>query len=334
MKEIQNKQQQRIIFSSTLKSNLAATTNNLANKIDLVDRKLNSTQEKQLKLTSDLRDHGHGNKQPLDQLESHIKNFANEFKLIDEQMETAQQKQNELSRFGIGNEQKINAVWTNLTENIHRLEEKLNSTQVKQLEMTSDIRNHGHGNKQRIEQLTSQITNFKSDFEIVDQEVKTVQQQQAKLISKDDLLDRRMNVLWTNITFYMNQIERQAFENITDLSSQMNSTTKKVGLLWINFLDGKNLISPILQKYRISYADSIDTTSLKNKTDALRQEIEQLDVDETAEYKRIVTDHIPVSSIKLHPIDSNLKKVKITFTVHPFERNNLYFTLGNFDGEA
>ena len=320
MKEIQNKQQQRIIFSSTLKSNLAATTNNLANKIDLVYRKLNSTQEKQLELTSDLRDHGHGNKQRLDQLESHIKNFANDFKMIDQQMETVQQKQNELSRFGIGNEQKINVVWTNLTENINLLEEKLNSTQEKQLELTSDIRNHGHGNKQRIDQLTSQITNFKSDFEIVDQQVKTVQQQQAKLISKDDLLDRRMNVLWTNITFYMNQIERQAFENITDLSSQMNSTTKKNELLWINFLDDKNLISPK------NYAE------FNRAKESFREDLERLDINET-DYKRIVTDRILDSfSVKLHPIDSNLKKVKYSFTVQLFERDNLYLVSGSFDG--
>ena len=52
---------------------------------------------------------------------------------------------------------------------MQRLDEKLNSTQEKQLELTTDIRDHGHGNKQRIDQLTSQITNFTSDFEIFDQ---------------------------------------------------------------------------------------------------------------------------------------------------------------------
>ena len=116
-----------------------------------------------------------------------------------------------------------------------------------------------------------------------------------------------------NVTFYMNQIERQAFENITDLSSRMNSTTKKIGLLWINFLDGKNLIPAILQKYGRTYAESIGAKDPpQNQTDAIRQEIEHLDVNETAEFKRIVTDRIPSepNDIKLHPIDSNLKKVK------------------------
>ena len=99
---------------------------------------------------------------------------------------------------------------------------KLNSTQEKQLELTSKIRAHGHGNKQRIDNLASQITTFTNGFETLDQQMKTIQQQQTALISKEDVLDRRMNVLWTNITFYMNQIERQAIENITDLSSQIN----------------------------------------------------------------------------------------------------------------
>ena len=302
MKDVQNKQQQRIIFSSTLKSNLAATSNNLANKIDLVYRKLNFTSEKQLELTSDLRDHGHGNKQRLDQLASHIQNFANDFKLIDQQMETVQQKQNELSRLGKGNDQKINV----LTENIRRFEEKL----------TSDIRNHGNGNKQRIEQLTSQIKNFISQ----------------------DVLDQRMNDSLTNITFYINQIERQAFENITDLSSEMNNTRKRMDVLWINLLDSKDLVVPILENYAIyrPAADIISRMPYVNATldNAIRSAINDIDLNETSEYKRIVTSRIPSvpNDIKLHPIDSNLKKVKYSFTVQFFEKNNLYFVSGSFDG--
>ena len=52
LKDVQNKQQQQIIYSSTLKSNITATANNLANKIHVLDQKMNSTQEKQLNLTS------------------------------------------------------------------------------------------------------------------------------------------------------------------------------------------------------------------------------------------------------------------------------------------
>ena len=107
----------------------------------------------------------------------------------------------------------------------------------------------------------------------------------------------------------------------------MDGQTKKIGLLWINFLDGKNLISPVLQKYGRTYAESIGARDPPhNQTKAIREEIERLDVNETAEYKRIVTDRIPDSfSVKLVPIDSNLKKVKNSFTVQLFRRNIFYF---------
>ena len=183
--DVQNKQQEIISRDiNILQSNLTATTKNLANKIVHIDQKLNSTQVKQLKLTSDLRDHGHGNKQRIDQLTSQIENFTSDLKLIDQQIETVQQKQNELSRLGEGNDKKINVLWTNLTDEIHLLDEKLNSTQEKQLELTSDVRNHGHGNKLRIEQLTSQITNFESDWESFDQKVETVLQKQTEISSQ------------------------------------------------------------------------------------------------------------------------------------------------------
>ena len=155
---VQNKQSEIISRDiNTLKSNLAATTNNLANVFDFFDLKLNSTEEKQLEL---------------------ISKVTNDFKLHDQQIETVQQKQMELARLGEGNGQKINVLWTNLTDDIHLLNHKLSSTQEKQLELTSRVRDHGHGNKQRIDQLDEQIKN----------------------------------------------IQRIAFENITELSSQINTT--------------------------------------------------------------------------------------------------------------
>ena len=286
-KDVQNKQQQRIIHSANLQLNLTTTTNNLADRLKSLKNEFNTFQTKQQDIIN--RD--------INILRSNLRVTTN-----------------------------------NLANRIDTLDHKLNSTQEKQQELISDLLNHGHGNKQRLDQLESQMTNFTSDFESFDQQIKTVQQKQITFISQD-VLDRKINDSMTNVTFYMNQIERQAFENITDLSSQMNSTTKKIGLLWLNFLDGKNLISPLLVKYGgNNYADSIGAS---NKTEALRKEIERLVVNETTEYKRIVTDRIPNSfSVKLHPIDSNLKKVKYSFTVQPFARNKLYFTLGIFDGEA
>ena len=260
-------------------------------------------------------------------------NLADRLKSLKNEFNTFQTKQQDIINRDINIlRSNLRVTTNNLANRIDTLDHKLNSTQEKQQELISDLLNHGHGNKQRLDQLESQMTNFTSDFESFDQQIKTVQQKQITFISQD-VLDRKINDSMTNVTFYMNQIERQAFENITDLSSQMNSTTKKIGLLWLNFLDGKNLISPLLVKYGgNNYADSIGAS---NKTEALRKEIERLVVNETTEYKRIVTDRIPNSfSVKLHPIDSNLKKVKYSFTVQPFARNKLYFTLGIFDGEA
>ena len=228
LEDIQTMQQQRISYSSRLRSNITATMNNLTSEISnltdgihRLDRKLNSTQENQLILTSQ------------------VTNFTNEFKLIDQQIEEVQQKQNELSNLSEGSGQEINILSTNLTDEIQRLDEKWNSTNEKQLELTSRLKDHGHGNKHRIDQLE-----------------------------------------------------------------------KKIGVLWINFLDSRNLISPILQKYGKTYGETIGVkNTTKNK--ALRKEIERLDVNETTEYKRIVTDRIPSSpSVKLTPIDGNKKKVK------------------------
>ena len=93
---------------------------------------------------------------------------------------------------------------------------------------------------------------------------------------------------------------------------QIEDQKNKVDILWINLLDGKNLVSPILEKYRIidNYAEFI------NRTVAIRNEIDLIDLNET-EQKRIITDRVTnfdsfldSFSIKLHPIDDNLKRVR------------------------
>ena len=101
LEDVQNKQQQRIIYSSTLKSNITATANNLANKIHVLDQKMNSTQEKQLNLTSQVA----------------------ECSLLSEE-----------------NGKKIGVIRTNLTDGIYRLDQKLNSIQEKQVDAESALR--------------------------------------------------------------------------------------------------------------------------------------------------------------------------------------------------
>ena len=116
-------------------------------------------------------------------------------------METLQQKQVELSHLGEGNGQKINIIWTNLTDKIHRLDENLNSTQEKPLELTSRIHSHGHGNKDRIDQLTTKVTSFTNDLETLDQKVKTVQEGQTTMNSRKDAVDKRISQIEQNINY-------------------------------------------------------------------------------------------------------------------------------------
>ena len=101
LKDVQDKQQQRIIYSSRLKSNITAKANDLAIKIDVLDQKMNSTQEKQLNLTSQVT---------------------------------------KLSYLGEQNGKKISVISTNLTDGIHRLDQKLNSTQQNRLEAESVLK--------------------------------------------------------------------------------------------------------------------------------------------------------------------------------------------------
>ena len=104
-----------------LKSNIMERRDNLTKIFDSFVQKLNSTQEKQLDLASRFRDHGHGNKQQIDNLASEMTKFRNDIKLMDQQITTVQQQQVKLATLSQGNEQKINVLWTNLTDSINRL---------------------------------------------------------------------------------------------------------------------------------------------------------------------------------------------------------------------
>ena len=227
----------------------------MANIFDVFDLKLNSTQEKQLEIASKI-----------------TKNF----KLHDLKLETVQQKQIELTSLSERNGQKINILWTNLTDNMQNLNQKLNSTQEEQLELASRLRDHGHGNKGRINQL----------------------------------------------------------------ASQLDGQTRKIGLLWINFLDSKNLLQPILEKYPANYAQSIGLRDLEtNKTEAIYKEINELETEklETDEFKRLVTDRMSGTLVvKLSPTHGNSKKVKTLFQRSHFSSifSRSKHHLGNVKGQA
>lgn len=188
---VQSKQREIISRDlNSLTANLTITMNDFANKLDAFDLKLNSTQEKQLELTSNLRDHGHGNKQRLDQ---------SQFKLIDLQIKAVQQKQLECSRLSEENDQKINIIWTNLTDEIYRLDENLeyydflvNSTQKTQL---------------KIVELTSQVTNFTNHFKRIDQQMETVREKQNQLFLLTEESGRKISALNTDLTVKIERLD-------------------------------------------------------------------------------------------------------------------------------
>ena len=123
--------------------------------------------------------------------------------------------------------------------------------------------------------------------------------------------------------------------NQRDVIDQTNKQKNKVDVLWINLLDSKNLVAPILENnahYR-PVADIIRTPYVKNVTveNAIRNSIDEIDLNE-AEFKRIAFDHIPniptyQPDIKLHPIDSNLKKVKTTVSPLSLLKGIIYILL-------
>lgn len=191
--------------------NLTTKTNNLTNELESLEKELNAVQNKQREIISrdikNLQSNLTETTNNLSDIFAILANQDQQFSQQDQQIETLQQQQFELSRFGEQNSKKINTLMANFTDDMNRLDRTLNSTQEKHLKLSSHVRTHGHGNKQRIDKL--------------DQQIRSVQQKQTTLIGQNNVLDQRI-VSLTNVR--MNQIERQAFENFTALSSQMMIT--------------------------------------------------------------------------------------------------------------
>ena len=84
-KDVQNKQQQRIIHSASLQLNLTATTNNLANKLESLKNEFNTVQNKQEETIS--RD--------INILQSNLtattNNLANIFAIFDSKLNSTQE---------------------------------------------------------------------------------------------------------------------------------------------------------------------------------------------------------------------------------------------------
>ena len=110
-----------------------------------------------------------------------------------------------------------------MTTIFDNFDQKLDSSLEKQLELASQIRNHGHGNKHRIDNLTSEVTQSKTDLKLMGQKMKTFQQQQIQITTRIDGHDRDVDILKSNLT-----VTRNNLSNIFDnFDQKLNSTQEK-----------------------------------------------------------------------------------------------------------
>ena len=210
----------------------------------------------------------------IHQLTSQLTNATN---LIHQHIETIQQKQSELANRTEENGQEINVLRTDLTDDLQRLDQKLNSTHEEQLERTSRVQ----------AQLTTQVTRFTNELGTLNQNVRTLQQGQTSLVSRDRALDGKIE-----------QVKQYGHGNrgrIDQLTTRVTTNTN-------------NLRTQISN---VRTLQSGQTTSV-SRGRALDAKLEQI--------KRYT------NGIKLRPIDSNWRKVK-TVTIFSFLKGIIYILL-------
>ena len=123
----------------------------------------------------------------------------------------------------------------------------------------------------------------------------------------DDLREtiiKEVGLQLANLTDELNAMKQKQNE-VIDLG---NEHDQKLDDLWLHFLVEMNMTLPVMQQY-INYASSLNDTS--DAPQMIRKSLAAINPSEINEFKRLVTDRIPDAlSLKLHPIDGNLKKVR------------------------
>ena len=163
----------------------------------------------------------------------------------------------------------------NLTNIFNNFDQKLTSTQEKQLELASQIRDHGHGNKQLIDNLTSQVTKSNNDLKLMDQKMKTVQQHQIEITTRVDGHDRDFNILKSNLTATNNNLSK-IFDDFTDqaevnkkswktLDDKINSQTEDITETIENEIEN---VEEDLQNHAEEFKEQLNTVT--NDIDILR----------------------------------------------------------------
>ena len=100
--------------------------------------------------------------------------------------------------------------------------------------------------------------------------------------------------------------------NLTDelnaLKQKQKEHDQKLDVMWIQVLEEKNMILPVINQYSGNYASSLNDTI--SAPQMIRKSLASINPSQINEFKRLVTDRIPDQlSLKLRPIDENLKKV-------------------------
>ena len=83
-----------------------------------------------------------------------------------------------------------------MAEIVHNFDRTLNFTQKKQLELTSDIHDYQDGNKQRVDELESQINKYTNNFKRIERNITTVQQKQIDLTNLGHANKQEINRVW------------------------------------------------------------------------------------------------------------------------------------------
>ena len=143
---------------------------------------------------------------------------------------------------------------------------------------------------------------------------------QNELESLNETMSLTMNNISNNLESEIDDLRETIIKevglqlaNLTDelntLKQKQNEHDQKLDVMWITVLEEKNMILPVINQYSGTYASSINDTS-DDAPQMIRKSLAAINPSQINEYKRLVTDRKPDSlSLKLHPIDENLKKV-------------------------
>ena len=92
-----------------------------------------------------------------------------------------------------------------------------------------------------------------------------------------------------------------------EILDRIDNHNKTISVLWINLLDKKNLIFPIIKNNSLNYAQSLNNQTIDDVAKTVFGAIWNIGNEPMKGYSRIATDSF--LTLKLQPTDGNPKKV-------------------------